>query len=137
MNCSSAVEVALRKLGERNDGAVKEYCVNLVMHSGRVVVEDGKGVDGNVIVDTVEAAGYDCKVNRSSAVEKGSGGGKDEVSPNNENNKNSYHATQPSPKPTLITQPQHDFRRTTTALAGSRCSAVTLTIPSPSPRRSR
>mmetsp|Transcript_18454 Transcript_18454/g.36929 ORF Transcript_18454/g.36929 Transcript_18454/m.36929 type:complete len:975 (-) Transcript_18454:67-2991(-) len=78
VNCSSAVEVALRKLGERNDGAVKEYCVNLVMHSGQVVVEDGKGVDGNVIVDTVEAAGYDCKVNRSSAVEKGSGGGKDE-----------------------------------------------------------
>ena len=35
VNCSSGVERALKKLGERHEGAVKEISVNLVMHSGR------------------------------------------------------------------------------------------------------
>ncbi|GMH68335.1 hypothetical protein TrST_g1650 [Triparma strigata] len=73
VNCSSGVERALKKLGEKFDGAVKEISVNLVMHSARVIVEDDKGVDGDVLVDTVETAGYDCKVNSSSAVDKAVG----------------------------------------------------------------
>ena len=79
VNCSSGVEMALKKLSERNDNSIKEYSVNLVMHSGRVVVEDGKGVDGDVIVDTIEGAGYECKVNRSATVEKSNKDGMDEV----------------------------------------------------------
>lgn len=73
VNCSSGVEQALKKLGEKFDGAVKEINVNLVMHSARVVVEDEKGIWGETLVDTIENAGYDCKVNRATAVDKQTG----------------------------------------------------------------